>query len=220
MAGEVGPPTGLRAAQDVARRIAERVLPLVRPGVTELQLQAEVHRLAAGYGSSGQWTPPTTRVGLGTLVAHPEFPMQERAARAGDTAFLDITPTIDGWLADYCVSTVVGADADADAQALLDDCRWVQRSLIDAVVPGMPASDLFALGADLLSERDLKLLDLLDNFGHSIGREFAADGFIDAGNNTPMTGAWTIEPHVGRRAHGAKYEDVVWLAPDGAKTVI
>jgi Xaa-Pro aminopeptidase len=198
--------------------VATEIAPFVVAGITELELRAHVERLAATHGSTGHWTPVTTRIGIGTLVAHPAFPMQDRAARAGDTVFVDVTPIIDGWLGDHCVSFVIGDDDEA--QRLIDDCRDVQQHMIDAVTPGMPASDLFAIGAALLAEKELKLLDLLDNFGHSIGREFATDGFIDAFNHTPMYGAWTIEPQVGRRGRGAKYEDMVWLSREGDKTLI
>jgi Xaa-Pro dipeptidase len=210
------PPAGLVAAQDVARTISRELVPAIRPGATETGLQREADRIAATHGSTGPWTPVTTRVGIGTLVAHPDFPMQDRAAVVGDTVIVDVTPTIDGWLGDFCVSHVVGEDAEA--QALLVECREIQRAMLEAAVPGMPANELYGIGAALLDRSGLKLLDLLDNFGHSIGREFAADGFIDAGNSTPMYGAWTVEPHVGRNARGAKFEDIVWLAGDGTTT--
>ncbi len=213
------PPAGLVAAQQVARQIAADAARLLRPGLTEIDWQQQVDRIAASYGSTGQWTPVTTRVGLGTLVAHPDFPMQERAARDGDPAFLDVTPTVDGWLGDYCTSLVVG-EPDAETVAVIEDARWVQQQMIAAARPGMPASEMFAVGAALTAERNLKLLDLLDNFGHSIGREFAAEGFIDADNHTPMHGGWTIEPQVGRRARGAKFEDIVWLAEGRPPVVI
>jgi Xaa-Pro dipeptidase len=213
------PPAGLVAAQAVAKQIAAEAMALVTPGLTEVGWQREVDRIAARHGSSGQWTPATTRVGLGTLVAHPDFPMQERAAADGDTAFLDVTPTVDGWLGDFCVSVVVGTP-DPESLAVVEDCRWIQQQMIAAARPGMPASEMFAIGAGLASQRRVKLLDLLDNFGHSIGEEFAADGFIDADNDTPMYGAWTIEPQVGRRARGAKFEDIIWLADGQAVVVI
>jgi Xaa-Pro dipeptidase len=213
------PPAGLVAAQLAAKRIAAEAAGRLRPGVTEVEWQREVDRIAAAHGSTGQWTPATTRVGLGTLVAHPEFPMQDRIARDGDPAFLDVTPTVDGWLGDYCISLVVG-DPDAETVAVIEDCRWIQQQMIAAARPGMPASEMFAVGAARAAEREVKLLDLLDNFGHSIGREFAVDGFIDADNDTPMYGAWTIEPQVGRRARGAKFEDIIWLAEGHAAVVI
>jgi Xaa-Pro aminopeptidase len=213
------PPPGLVAAQAVAKRIAAEASALLRPGLTEVDWQREVDRIAAAHGSTGQWTPVTTRVGLGTLVAHPEFPMQGRAAVDGDTAFLDVTPTVDGWLGDYCISLVVGS-ADAESLSVVEDCRWIQQQMIAAARPGMPASEMYAIGAELAGQRRVKLLDLLDNFGHSIGEEFAADGFIDADNHTPMYGAWTIEPQVGRRARGAKFEDIIWLAEGHAVVII
>lgn len=213
-----GPPDGLAAAQSVAKRVAAGVADLVLPGVTEVELQRQANRIAGALGSTGPWTPPTTRVGLGTMVAHPEFPMQDRVAADGDPAFLDMTPTVDGWLGDYCVSLVVGRP-DPRTQAVIDACRAIQQRLIAAARPGMPANELFGVAADLTAAHGVRLLDLLDNVGHSIGREFAADGFIDAGNDTPMYGAWTIEPQVGRQARGAKFEDIIWLA-EGRETVI
>lgn len=151
-------------------------------------------------------------------VAHPAFPMQDRRAADGDTVILDMTPTVDGWLGDFCTS--VALRGDDEAAELVESCRWVQQRLVAAVVPGMPARELHALGGHLAAERDLRLLDLLDNIGHSIGREFAADGFIDPWNDTPMVPAWTIEPHLGRRGRGAKFEDIVWLDDDGSTTVV
>jgi Xaa-Pro dipeptidase len=219
MPESAAPPAGLVAAQQVAKRIAAEAAQLLRPGLTEVEWQREADRIAAVHGSTGQWTPVTSRVGLGTLVAHPEFPMQQRAARDGDPAFLDVTPTVDGWLGDYCISLVVG-EPDAETVAVIEDCRWVQQQMIAAARPGLPASEMFAVGAALAAERNVKLLDLLDNFGHSIGREFAVEGFIDADNHTPMYGAWTIEPQVGRRARGAKFEDIIWLAEGQAPVVI
>lgn len=211
------PPEGLIAAQAVAKRIVARVLPEVREGVTERQLSDRVLEVAAELGSIGVWSQPTTRLGLGTLVAHPEFPMQDRPARIGDTVIIDVNPTIDGWLGDFCVSAVVGESTAAGE--LVAEVHGIQRRMIELIRPGMPASEFFRLSAQLIASHDLKILDLLDNVGHSIGEAFAADGFIDATNDTPMYGAWTLEPHLGRSARGAKFEDIVWLV-DGADPVV
>lgn len=218
MENQADVPPGLQAAQDVARAAVDRVLALVAPGITELELQHEAERVCAELGAGGVWTPVTTRVGLGTLVAHPEFPMQDRAAAEGDIVLIDIAPAVDGWFGDFCRSIMLGEDPQA--ADVVSGCRWVQQQMISAVGPGMPASDLCALGLRLAAERGLRLLDLLDNFGHSIGGEFAAQGFIDPSNHTPMYGAWTIEPHLGRLGHGAKFEDIVWLVDGRAPLIV
>lgn len=216
MFGDV--PQGLRRAQDVARSILDALEPLVVVGVSEVELEAHAERIAQERGCSGFWSPATTRVGLGTLVAHPDFPMQDRRAQAGDTVIIDIACTFEGWCGDHCRTFIL--EPQPETEELVADCEWVYQELRGYVRPGMPASELFARGEALLQARNLKLLDLLDNFGHSIGESFAADGFIDASNHTPMWGAWTLEPHVGRWSRGAKVEDIVWLASDGSVTEV
>jgi Xaa-Pro dipeptidase len=211
-------PEGLRSAQHVARAIVTEAKKQVRVGTSEIALSESIDEIAAAHGSTGFWSPTTSRVGLGTLVAHPDFPMQMRSAAAGDTCIIDVACTVDGWCGDYC-ETVAIEPAD-EARELISACLRVSGQLKEAVRPGMPASALFRIGATILHAADLKLLDLLDNFGHSIGREFAVDGFIDADNHTPMYGGWTIEPHVGRHARGAKFEDILWLGRDGSVTVL
>jgi Xaa-Pro aminopeptidase len=217
-AGRTEIPPGLVRAQALARAVVAELEPFVQVGVTEIELDEQLTRIALAGGSTGFWSPSTTRVGLGTLVAHPDFPMQHRPAVAGDTVIIDIACSLAGWCGDFC--TTLTLEAADETLALVDECRWVYDRLLEEIRPGMPACQLYEFGAGLLRSRDLKLLDLLDNFGHSIGREFAADGFIDATNSTPMWGGWTLEPHVGRHARGAKFEEIVWLAADGSVTVV
>ncbi|WP_158437895.1 M24 family metallopeptidase [Naasia lichenicola] len=209
---------GLIAAQDLAREIVRRVEPLIVEGVTELELERDVLRLGRELGSDAPWTTPTTRIGIGTTVCHPAFPMQDRAAVLGDTVIIDVNPVLDGWLGDYCESFVVGADSEADA--LVAAVREIQLAMIELVVPGMPASELYAIGAALVAERNLKVLDLLDNFGHSQDSAFAAHGFIDSTNHAPMWGGWTVEPQLGRHGRGAKFEEIIWLAPGRSPVVV
>ena len=144
--------------------------------------------------------------------------MQDRKAAAGDTVIVDIACSLDGWCGDHC--TTFALEPSDQTQSLIGDCGRVYERLLDRIQPGMAASELFTFGAQMLREMDLKLLDLWDNFGHSIGREFAAEGFIDATNDIPMWGAWTLEPHVGRHARGAKFEEIVWLGTDGSVSVV
>jgi Xaa-Pro aminopeptidase len=211
-------PPELKRAQDVARAVVAQAKQLVVEGVTEIELSQQIDRIAAECGSSGLWSPTTSRVGLGTLVAHPDFPMQHRAAVAGDICIIDVACTVDGWCGDYCESVVVGQGPAA--AELLAECREISQLLQVEIRPGMRASKLYEYGANVLQQRNLKLLDLLDNFGHSVGVDFATDGFINAGNHTEMFGGWTIEPHVGRQAQGAKFEDILWLDHDGSVTVV
>lgn len=212
------PPAGLVAAQDLAREIIAQLTPLIVDGVSETELEAHVLRIGDELGSSDVWTTPTTRIGIGTSVCHPAFPMQDRRAVAGDTVIIDVNPVLDGWLGDFCQSFAVAPAPTGSA--LIEEVRQFQLDLIALVEPGMLASALYAIGADLALSRGLKLLDLLDNFGHSLDTEFATEGFIDATNDTPMWGGWTVEPQLGRHGVGAKFEDILWLTPGQVPIVV
>jgi Xaa-Pro aminopeptidase len=205
------PPDGLIRVQDLARQVVAELLPFVVAGVSEIELYDRVVEIGARLGSEGNWTEPTTRVGLGTLVAHPDFPMQDRKAVAGDTVVIDVNPTLDGWFGDYCVTVQVGESLEA--AALIREVREIQQNVITSITPGMTAAALYEQSALIFNDKGLKNFDLLDNIGHSIGRDFASEGFIDASNDQEMWGAWTIEPQLGRNAKAAKFEDIVWLAP-------
>lgn len=212
------PPAGLIAAQNVAREIVARLQPLIVEGVTEVELEQHVLRLGQELGADGVWTTPTTRVGIGTTVCHPAFPMQDRVALPGDTVIIDVNPSVGGWLGDFCVSFAI--EPAPRGRELVEAVRLFQTDLIALVVPGMLASELYGLGAVMANSRGLKLLDLLDNFGHSLDTEFAASGFIDATNHSPMWGGWTIEPQLGSQGMGAKFEDILWLTPGQAPILI
>jgi hypothetical protein len=74
-----------------------------------------------------------------------------------------------------------------------------QPYLLAAVRPGMRACDLFAV----FDKTPYLLLDRLSNIGHSLSAHSSYDaGYIDAWNETPMTGAWAIEPFIGNHFTG------------------
>ena len=74
------------------------------------------------------------------------------------------------------------------------------------------ANELFAMTHKRLVAEGFVLLDLLANIGHSLTAGAAyLHKFIDAGNVTPMWGAWAIEPFAARGEISVKVEDLVWF---------
>jgi Xaa-Pro dipeptidase len=211
------PPDGLVAAQRATIEVVGALERSVVPGATERELAARAERLARERGAAGPWTPIAVGAGAGNLVCHPDHPPTGRAVAEIDLVYLDVTPVFGGWPGDCTRSVVVGRDPERERLAA--DCLAVERELIAACRPGMPASELFGVAAELFEREGLELLDLLGNVGHDLGHGAAVTGFIDGGNDAPMWGAWAIEPHVGRGGIGAKFEDVVWLGPEGALVV-
>lgn len=211
------PPQELVAAQRTAIEVTEEILAGVSQGISEVELARRADGLARERGASGVWTPIAVGAGAGALVCHPDHPPTDRCVAEDDIVYLDLTPEFDGWPGDVTRSVVVGDDPSR--REVVADALRIEQALIAACRPGMPASELFAVAATLLAAKGYELLDLLGNIGHDLGPGAEVSGFIDAGNDTPMWGAWAIEPHVGRDGLGAKFEDVVWLGPEGVVVV-
>jgi Xaa-Pro aminopeptidase len=197
-----------RATLDVVAQLAAEI----RPGRTEVELAARAAELARERGATGCWTPIAVGAGPGALVCHPAFPPTERAVADDDLVVLDVTPDFGGWPGDVTRTVLVGGDP-ARREVLAEVTR-IERALLDACRPGLPANELFAIARELFDEGGFELLDLLGNIGHDLDQGGKVHGFIDPRNATPMWGCWAIEPHLGLDGLAAKVEDLVWLEDD------
>jgi Xaa-Pro dipeptidase len=213
----VAPPPELVAAQRATLEVVDALVHEVRPGMTEQQLAARGEQLARERGATGFWTPIAVGAGPGALVCHPAFPPTGRAVDDPDLVWFDVTPDFGGWPGDATRSVVVGDDAGRER--VLADARRIQRAILGACEPGMPANELFALARRLFDADGYELLDLLGNIGHDLGPGAAVTGFVDPRNETPMWGCWAIEPHIGIDGVAAKFEDLVWLGEGGAVVI-
>jgi Xaa-Pro aminopeptidase len=213
MARGLAPPAGLVAAQRATLEALREVELEVWPGMTERELADRAYELARERGADGVWTPITVGAGPGALVSHPEYPPTDRAVAETDLVWIDLTPDFGGWPGDATRSVLVGEDAAR--REVLDEVTRIERSIIGAIRPGMPANELFGIARGLFDEGGFELLDLLGNIGHDLGEHAQVNGFIDPRNGTPMLGCWAIEPHLGLDGIAAKTEDLVWVDGDG-----
>jgi Xaa-Pro dipeptidase len=207
------PPAGLVEAQRLAIRVAEDAAAGAKPGETEREVRDRVDALVTDLGGTGVWTVTTVGFGIGTLSCFPTDKPSERALWNLDLGMVDVHPiTKDGWWGD-CTRSFQRGDNVAQATALATIER-IHAHLLAAARPGMRACDWFAAFKDELDETEFVLLDRLSNIGHSLNLNSSYDeGYIDAWNETVMTGAWAVEPFIGNHLYGVKREDVVWFGP-------
>lgn len=207
-------PDGLLRAQRMAIEIAERVVADAQVGETEAQVAARVDALVLELGGTGTWTPTVVGFGIGTLSCFPTDVPSDRPLWGIDLGTIDVHPiTADGWWGD-CTRTLQRGDNIPQRRAR-ETVERIHADLLDAARPGMRAHELFGLFAAALAPTGLLLLDRLQNIGHSLGRETSYDdGYIDAFNDTVMTGAWALEPFIGNHLYGVKREDVLWFGTE------
>ncbi len=102
----------LKRAQSQAEELFDSVvrLGLLRPGVSESALSAEIHELAAArFGVRRHWHRRVVRCGPNTLLGYHDDP-PERQLAADDVVYLDFGPVFDSWEADYGRTYVLGND--------------------------------------------------------------------------------------------------------------
>lgn len=208
------PPPGLVAAQKIAKDAAAAGVAAAVAGATEQDIERAVSAFLASVGVAHVWTITNVGVGANTRVCFPTNPPTTLAAAARDVAMIDVHPiTADGSWGDCTRCRVIGDWPEA-TQALADLER-IHRDTLALCRPGMPAQELFGESQKRLIAEGFELLDLLGNIGHSLTAGAAyLHNFIDAGNATPMWGAWAIEPFAARGDVAVKVEDLVWFGRD------
>jgi Xaa-Pro aminopeptidase len=83
---------------------------LIRPGVTESNLNEEIYTLAQEmYGISSYWHKRIVRAGKNTLLPYAENP-PNLTIGADDILFLDLGPVFEEWEADFGRTFVLGSD--------------------------------------------------------------------------------------------------------------
>jgi len=213
------PPPGLRAVQALARAGAAAGLAAVRPGVSEREVERAVSDRLYQGGAVGIWT--ITNVGLGenTKVCFPTRPPTDLVAQEQDVLMVDVHPISgDGSWGDCTRCTVIGDYAEA--RKALADLETLHYETLARCRPGMPANELFGMTSERLTAEGYVLLDLLANIGHSLTAGAAyLHKFIDAGNPTPMWGAWAVEPFASRGDIAVKVEDLVWFGRERCQII-
>src|SRR5277367_1653595 len=102
----------LKAAQTKAEELFQQIVVrrLIRPGITEKQLNDQIYALAKEmYGITTYWHKRIVRAGKNTLLPYDDNP-PDLMIGADDILFLDLGPVFEHWEADFGRTFVLGSD--------------------------------------------------------------------------------------------------------------
>lgn len=218
--------TELRAAQQKAEQLFREVEKrgLIRPGVSESQLNAEIYELAKEmYGITTYWHKRIVRAGRNTLAPYNENP-PDLTVGEDDIVFLDLGPVFESWEADFGRTFAIGQDArkrklsEDVGRAFAEGKRYFQQ------MPEITGSQLFAYAVGLAEKYGWEFGGQIA--GHLIGQfpheKIAGDKvtlYIHPESHLPMRSRdekgrqrhWILEIHFIDRAHemGGFFEELL-----------
>jgi Xaa-Pro aminopeptidase len=204
----------MRAASEQVRRGAEAVPALLRPGVTESQVQLEVERVLRIAGHQGQlrFRGFNQEMHYGQVLAGPsgavpgysDSPLcgpgpnpvlgkgpDGHVLAPGDPVIADLVGGHDGWLSDQTRTFAVGR-IDADLRAAHDCAASILRAVEAEVRPGTPASALYDLAEGIAAEAGLEEHFMgagsqrVRFLGHGVGMEIDELPILAPGFDEPL----------------------------------
>jgi Xaa-Pro aminopeptidase len=199
-------------AQEITEEGFNRVLKLVKPGVTERELALEIEFY---FRQFGEVAFPSI-VAAGENAAKPHARAGERRLRRGDCITFDIGCRYQGYCADMTRTVFLGKP-DPELKRVYEAVLKAQQEALSVIKPGVPCKLV-----DLTSRDYLNRLGLGKYFGHSLGHGVGLDVheqpvLARTGKQILETGdVVTVEPGVYLPGKGGvRIEDMVLVTRTG-----
>jgi Xaa-Pro dipeptidase len=207
----------MRRAVKVAQDALDALIPLIKVGMTEMELASELVVQLLRHGSQSE-LPFAPIVSGGANSANPHASPSARKLRSGDLLVVDWGAAVDGYISDLTRTFAVG-EVEAEYRkihAIVLEANAAGRA---AGKPGIPCA-----GVDWAARAVIEKAGYGQYFthrtGHGIGLEAHEDPYIREDNlqllEPGMT--YTVEPGIylpGR--NGVRIEDNVVITEDGAE---
>jgi len=205
----------MRAAVKIAQRGLLATLPVIKAGVTEREIAAElmVQLLRAGGDNEYAFSPI---VSGGPNSANPHASPSDRPLQIGDLLVIDWGTSYKGYISDLTRTFAIGQVEPEFMQIarIVTEANAAGRATAG---PGVAASMVDKAARDVIEQAGYGAY-FTTRTGHGIGMEVHEEPYIRAGNPLILQPgmAFTIEPGIylpGR--NGARVEDDVVITKDG-----
>ncbi|MGA8500534.1 MAG: Xaa-Pro peptidase family protein [Candidatus Sulfotelmatobacter sp.] len=210
----------IREAVKLGATLFDRALEVLRPGVRECELAAEMEYAARRSGAEEMAFP--TIIASGARSALPHGRASEQAIAPGGFVVCDFGVILDGYCSDQTRSVWVGMGAaPEEARHAYESVRKAQEAAIAAVRPGISTGDVDAAARKVLRKAGLGRY-FTHSTGHGVGLEIHEAPRIAAGQTEVLKPGMviTIEPGVYFPGKwGVRIEDMVAVSEDGCEVL-
>lgn len=206
--------TAIRHACEIGDRALQDILPLIRSGVTEHVLRAELERAMLAHGS--EQTAFTTIVASGYRSAMPHGIASDKVVEDGDFITFDFGAVYHGYHSDMTRSFVVGKATERQRH-LYHAVLRAQEAACKMIRPGMAGSEPDQTVRDMLKQDGLETY-FSHSLGHSVGLEIHEGPNLSPRETRTLAEGMvvTVEPGVYIAGFGGlRIEDTTVVREDG-----
>lgn len=207
----------MRRASALNDLLMERTIAIIEPGMTELDVKAEMENIIAEIGSDAFSFSPI--VASGVNGADPHHGTDDSVIGQG-AIVLDMGIKKDGYCADMTRTVYVG-EPDEEFLKVYGIVREANERAIRLIRPGVTFREVDAAARDYITEHGYGP-NFTHRLGHSIGREVHEFGDVSATNDAPLKPGmcFSIEPGIYLEGKfGVRIEDLVCVTEDGVEVL-
>ena len=208
----------IRSAVLLGAKIFDRAVEVMRPGLKEVEVAAEME-LAARRGGAEAMSFDTI-IASGARSALPHGRASSQPIQAGSFVVCDFGVILSGYCSDQTRTVWVG-QAPEDARHGYEAVRGAQQAAIDAVRPGIAVGEVDAAARKVLKKAGLGRY-FTHSTGHGVGLEIHENPRVADGQREVLQPGMviTIEPGVYFPGKwGVRIEDMVVVTAGGCEVL-
>ncbi len=206
----------MRKAQQITDKAFSEVITRIRPGMTELQLQAELIYCLYKNGATGLAFDPIVVSGPNTSLPHGVA--GERVIREGDFITMDFGALYNGYCADMTRTVAVGF-ATEEMEKVYNTVLQAQLAGLAITKAGVPGKDIDGAARKVIADAGYGKY-FGHGYGHSLGLEIHEGPNPSPANADPMPAGAVASAEPGiylPGKFGVRIEDVTVYREDGCE---
>ena len=208
----------VEAAACIADAALAAVLPMLRPGITEVEIQRSIDDGLRRAGASGPAYDTIVASGPNSSLPHASPTGRELAC--GDLVIIDAGATVDGYRSDMTRTFVLGEPSER-AAAMLDTVLRSQQAGVARVRPGIEAREVDKACRSVIDDAGMGGA-FVHGTGHGVGLHIHELPRIASSSGTVLRPGHvlTVEPGVYFPGFGgARVEDLVVVTENGCRSL-
>ncbi|UCZ52678.1 Xaa-Pro peptidase family protein [Bacillus shivajii] len=206
----------MREAARIAEKALEHVLTMIKPGITEKDLSAELIYKMQKLGASGPANDPIVASGVRSALPHGRA--SEKVIEKGDIITFDFGAIYNGYRSDMTRTVSVG-EPPAELKKIYHIVRETLEYAKEKIKPGLTVKEYDQLAREYIEEKGYGKY-FIHGIGHGLGLDLHEGPTVAANEVFEENMVFTVEPGIYiPDLGGVRLEDDVVIKKDGIENL-